>query len=49
MQIDLRNGMVERNKCTRDNSNVHNIPEISHECARMEDKTLVQNLNTKQD
>ena len=38
--------MIERYKRARDNCYVHHVPEVSHESTRMQDKALIQNLNT---
>ena len=37
--------MIERYKRTRDNCNIHHVPEVSHESTWMQDKALIQNLN----
>ena len=42
--IYLRYRVVEWNKSTRDNGDVHHVPEVPHVGSWVENKTLVKNL-----
>ena len=42
--VYLRYRVVEWNQSTRDNGDVHHVPEVPHVGSRMENKTLVKNL-----
>ena len=44
LAIDLRNGVIEGYEGTGHHSDVHHVPEVPHESARVEDKALIQNL-----